>query len=445
VLVLAPAGGLRGTVVSADDHPVAGAAVTVEGAPWVARGATSDSAGAFRLEAVPREAVTLVVVARGYRTARVAFSRGEEGTDTVVRVKLASAEPVEGDVSDDDGRPVAAWVVACEGQPAEVHVESGDNGVFRLPPSAIDCDAVAEPNDGAPSDAAHVVEGRRLRLVVGAGGAIEGFVVDGRGSPVRLFHLGVESFVAARGNGSGPKGARRFEDVRGAFRWEKLPPGSYVLSASAPGKAPSRSDTVVVAGGGVARGVRVVLADGGVVAGHVYDERRAPVAGVAIHFDMVSSVVDSSAAATTGEDGAYRLEGAPAGPFTLRAEKGGYRMRMLSGLRVASGATLTLDVTLGAADNRGGMELGGIGASLMPAKGGIALAGVFPGDPAERAGLRAGDRVVRIDGEDTTSMSVADAIQRLRGEAGTTVGLSLQREGSSETIDVVVVRGTIVH
>ena len=198
-------------------------------------------------------------------------------------------------------------------------------------------------------------------------------------------------------------------------------------------------------GGAVTRGVRIALLRGGIVTGHVLDEHHAPIAGVDVHFDAVSSVANSNASATTDEAGLYRIEGAPAGPITLRVHKDGFRMKLVSGLRVDSGATLRQDVTLVTLDGGGGLELGGIGAQLEQTGGAVALRDVFPGDPAGRAGLRAGDRIVRIDGETTQGMSMADVLQRLRGEPGTSVGVSAQRPETGETVELTIVRGTIVH
>jgi hypothetical protein len=447
VLVLVPAGAVRGTVVDGDDHPVAGAVVTVEGAPWITRRQTSDEAGAFRLATVPAEATSLVVVARGYRRATVALPTGGDANEVVVRVKLEAAPPVQGEVVDEDGTPVAARVVACEGQPTEEHVESNDQGAFEVPASAIGCQALAERDDAAPSDPAPVVEGRSLRLRLRAGGSLEGAVVDARGAGVPSYRLGIESFVAARGSARamGSRGSRPVDDPRGAFQWEKLPPGSYVLTASAPGLPPARSDSVEVVGGKATRNVRIVLVAGGVVTGHVFDDKHAPLPGVELAFDLVSSVVASRASATTDESGAYRLEGAPAGPFTLRARKDGFRLRMVSALRVASGQTLTQDLLLTPSDGQGGIELGGIGATIAQSREGIVIGSVFGGDPADRAGLSTGDRILRIDGESTDGMSSADAIQRIRGQVGTSVGLSVRRAATGDTVDVVVVRGSIVR
>ncbi|HTQ46382.1 MAG TPA: PDZ domain-containing protein, partial [Polyangiaceae bacterium] len=160
-----------------------------------------------------------------------------------------------------------------------------------------------------------------------------------------------------------------------------------------------------------------------------------------LHFDLVSSVVDDGAGTTTDEAGAYRLEGAPAGPFTLRVQKQGFRTKLVPGLRVDSGQTLTQEVSLSASG--GGMDLAGIGAGLGQNADGIFVAQVFGGDPADRAGLRSGDHIVSIDGEDASNMSVADAVQRLRGQVGTSVGMSIRRGGG--TIDMVIERAAIVH
>ncbi len=433
---------VRGTVVDPQGHPVSGAVLSTEGAPWFVRTATTDEAGAFRLAAVPEEATSLVAVARGYRSARVALEPRQDKAELVLRVRLEAAPPVDGEVRDGDGNPVQARVVACEGQAAEAHVSSAPDGTFQLPPSAIGCEAVADHDEYASSDPVGVVEGRHLVLRLKPGGAIEGVVVDERGTGLASFEIGIESFSAARSR-SQSRGRRGFEDPRGSFRWDKLAPGSYVLSASAPGRPPARSDPIEVSAGAPTRGVRIALPQGGAVAGHVFDELHAPIAGVELRFDVVSSTLESGAVGRTDDSGSYRIEGAPSGPFTLRAQKDGFRVRLVSGLRVAAGGTLTQDIALSRYDGGTSVELAGIGATLQEAREGITVGFVFPGDPAERAGLRAGDRLVRIDGEDADGLSVADAIQRLRGEVGTSVGVSVRRPSTGETLDVLIVRAAI--
>jgi hypothetical protein len=444
-LVLSLATAVRGSVVDTEDHPVAGAVLSVEGVPWIVRSGTSDEAGAFRLTTVPAEATSLVAVARGYKTARVALVHREDQAELVVRVRLAAASPVNGEVFDADHNPVRARIVACEGQPSEVRTTSGEDGAFQLAPSAIGCEVVAEHDEFAPSDAVTVTEGHRVSLRLKPGGVIEGVVVDERGAAVRSFAVGIESFSPARGKTIRGGAPRTLDDARGAFRWDKLAPGSYVLTASAAGKPPARSDSIEVSGGATTRGVRIVLVRGGTVIGHVYDERHTPIAGVDVRFDAVSSVLESSADAKSDDAGGYRLEGAPQGPFTLRVQKEGFRLRLLSGLRVDPRGVLTLDVSLTTFDGGAGLEYAGIGASLQQTPDGILLGNVFPGEPAERAGLRSGDRILQIDGEQASAMSVADVLQRLRGEAKTTVGVSVVRPDTGETLDLMVARAAIVR
>ncbi|MFF4581675.1 S41 family peptidase [Streptomyces sp. NPDC001389] len=70
------------------------------------------------------------------------------------------------------------------------------------------------------------------------------------------------------------------------------------------------------------------------------------------------------------------------------------------------------------------------------ADGRIEVDRVQPGSPAARAGLRAGDRLLSVDGQEVSGLPVADVVARLRGEAGTPVVLGLGRDGAvlTETV-----------
>ncbi len=444
-LVLSAAGAVSGMVVDTDDHPVGGATLFVEGVPWAVRSANSDAAGAFRLAIVPNGVTSLVAVARGYKTARVALPRRDDPVELVVHVRLEAGAPAQGDVLDPDGNPIKARVVACEGQPSEATAVSGDDGTFQLPPSAIGCAAVAQHDEYEASTAVLLAEGRRAQLRLRAGGAVEGVVVDDTGNAVPSYTIGVESYSGVQPRSLRSVPPRKVDDPRGAFRIERLAPGRYVLGVGAPGKAPGRSDSIDVTGGITTSNVRIVIPLGGAVGGHVFDEHHAPLEGVNLRFDSVSSVVDSSARATTDAAGLYRLEGAPAGPFTLLAQKDGYRVRMMSGLRVDARGTLAQDIVLNSVDGGAGLEFAGIGANLTLTPEGVTMTAVGAGDPAERAGLRPGDRILGIDGDSTDGMSLTDVLQRLRGEAGTSVGVSVQRPKTGETVDVTIERAAILR
>jgi carboxyl-terminal processing protease len=65
------------------------------------------------------------------------------------------------------------------------------------------------------------------------------------------------------------------------------------------------------------------------------------------------------------------------------------------------------------------------------------------GSPAEKAGLKTGDKVTQIDGKSTTGMSIDEAVKEIRGKKGTTVTLQVSRDGSSSPLEFKVVRDVI--
>ncbi len=86
----------------------------------------------------------------------------------------------------------------------------------------------------------------------------------------------------------------------------------------------------------------------------------------------------------------------------------------------------------------------GIGAQVEQAEnGGVRLVNVFPGSPAEKAGLKDGDIIIKVDGEDITGLTLLEQVSRIRGPAGSEVVLTIIREGVRDPFDVTVVRGRI--
>jgi len=85
-------------------------------------------------------------------------------------------------------------------------------------------------------------------------------------------------------------------------------------------------------------------------------------------------------------------------------------------------------------------EFGGLGLDI--AKKGEVLVVVAPMDdtPAARAGVRAGDEILAIDGESTRLMDVARAAAKMRGPAGKRVTLTLMRPGFTQPQDITILR-----
>jgi carboxyl-terminal processing protease len=69
----------------------------------------------------------------------------------------------------------------------------------------------------------------------------------------------------------------------------------------------------------------------------------------------------------------------------------------------------------------------GIGAELGKRNDKLVVIAPIDGSPAQKAGLRAADQIIKIDSEDATSLSVDEAVAKIRGKAGTAVKLGLVR------------------
>jgi carboxyl-terminal processing protease len=94
---------------------------------------------------------------------------------------------------------------------------------------------------------------------------------------------------------------------------------------------------------------------------------------------------------------------------------------------------------LTAAQLRGSFD--GIGVELDRRDGQLKVVSPIAGSPAERAGVRSGDVILAVDGQDVTALSMDTISGRIRGPRGTSVALGLLRDGAR--LDVTVARDTI--
>jgi carboxyl-terminal processing protease len=94
-------------------------------------------------------------------------------------------------------------------------------------------------------------------------------------------------------------------------------------------------------------------------------------------------------------------------------------------------------------------EYEGIGAELgvttdpITGEDRITIMGVFPEQPADKAGLRPMDRILKINGQPTDKMSLEQAVSLIRGPRGTQVTLTIQRETIPEPFDITLTRQRI--
>lgn len=73
----------------------------------------------------------------------------------------------------------------------------------------------------------------------------------------------------------------------------------------------------------------------------------------------------------------------------------------------------------------------------------VTITKVYEDTPAEKAGLKAGDVIVKVDDIDATSMEVSDLVQHIRGEEGTTVHLEIYRPGESDDLEYDIERAKV--
>jgi carboxyl-terminal processing protease len=98
------------------------------------------------------------------------------------------------------------------------------------------------------------------------------------------------------------------------------------------------------------------------------------------------------------------------------------------------------DYVLGQSLLEGSYE--GIGAYVTVKDGQITIIAPIADSPAAKAGIKAGDIILEIDGEPTANMSLAEAIIKVRGPIGTAVKLTVLHEGDTEPVEIEIVRAS---
>ncbi|MGI8812882.1 MAG: S41 family peptidase [Pyrinomonadaceae bacterium] len=85
----------------------------------------------------------------------------------------------------------------------------------------------------------------------------------------------------------------------------------------------------------------------------------------------------------------------------------------------------------------------GIGVSILQHRDGVYVQSVIPNTPAEKAGLRYGDRLVAVDGKDAREWSSSEVSKNVRGELGTSVKIRVERASSNTPTEYEIVRAGV--
>jgi carboxyl-terminal processing protease len=88
-------------------------------------------------------------------------------------------------------------------------------------------------------------------------------------------------------------------------------------------------------------------------------------------------------------------------------------------------------------------EFGGVGIQIGVKENRLAVIAPIEGTPAYRAGVKAGDFIIKVNDETTKDLTLTDAVQKMRGPKGSKVNLTIQREGTPDPLQFTLVRDTI--
>lgn len=88
-------------------------------------------------------------------------------------------------------------------------------------------------------------------------------------------------------------------------------------------------------------------------------------------------------------------------------------------------------------------EFGGLGIEISVNNGVLTIISPIEDTPAWHAGIKAGDKVIAIDGKSTRGLSLVEASQLMRGKRGTKIVLRIVRDGADEPQNISITRGSV--
>ncbi len=88
-------------------------------------------------------------------------------------------------------------------------------------------------------------------------------------------------------------------------------------------------------------------------------------------------------------------------------------------------------------------EFGGLGIEVTQENGFVKVISPIDETPAFRAGIKPGDLITHLNGESTQGLSLQDAVEQMRGERGSTIRLTIRREGEARPLEISLTRDVI--
>ncbi len=466
VIELPATGEVQGSVRDANGRPLAGVTVALIGGPQ-RQSASVDDQGTFRLPHVaPGE--YRVVASLGWQTRlRAPGTRDDDvqgepvtvregGVEEVKLVVEASDGQISGVVRGADGAPVAdAFIEAVRESDSPARAAGASARMsrwsFNERPNLTDQDGRftiaglphgphtirAHRKGGGEALVEHVAIGSEVVLTIEATGRMSGTVSVRGGEPPAEFTVGVYD------EKTGFDRRDTFFRTAGAWSLPELPAGTYRVGVSAGGNG---TEVVVnMTAGEDTTGVRVELVPKVNARGIVVDLEGRPVAGMEV------SVVSSSGGRSLSDEGRrhisdaagrYELSEVPAGKVQVGVSPTSgdseYMASTISMVIDASAPTIELaPLRVARRRLRPGEAAGDFGYVIKESEPGadpllrrLIVAVVRPGGPAAQAGLKVGDEVVRVDGQEVTggNSGLASTLQRVPAGTAVRFGLADGRE-----------------
>jgi protocatechuate 3,4-dioxygenase beta subunit len=446
-LVLGGGLSLSGIVMGPERERIVGARVWIED-ELGRRRIGCDGEGRFVAGGLNAGKKLLQAEAANFSPSRVQVVEVSSSTrDSTVTIHLAKAHGLSGQVADAEGRGVAGATVELRpGTPTQrpknlirpPQVKTDGHGRFSFS-TVFDLPLVVTAR--GPGNTVAMRSGVRpgtqdLVLRLQGSGGIVGRVTRGdNGEPINHFA------VVAQPSGIRGVLAQRAEvlSASGDFQLEHLVPGRYSVIVSVHGSAPTEVGAVGVVAGADVR-VDVSINSGGSIEGVVVDQRGSGVPGAAVTLETGwagDRVISDSW-------GKFRIPDVARGRRSLTVKHGDYDTQMLTGIAVHPVQETPVRVELRRRQGpRAAVRFAGIGVIISQRDGKLWVMQTLAGSPAALAGVRVGDQIIAVDGRALREMTMASAIETMRGVEGTPVRLQLGRGEQEVAIDILRAEVTI--
>ncbi len=335
---------IAGTVFYPDGRPARGALITANhrsksggfGPMRRARNqqagkTTADKEGHFQITGLESKkyAIRARKAGRGTLGAKANFYASlpavEAGT-AGLRLDLEAPHLLKGRVLDEQGQPVTAFRIkgkAVEsGGPEESQKFTSDDGTFQFEKLGSGRWRITAAAEGFHQDESHTVQlpsgDTPLVIVLQREGSIAGQVLSPGGTPLPGAIVRANTGKGQRGFG-GNRGPRAEADEEGLYLLEDLNPGTYQVTASAPGWADNEQVLVDITPGLAAEGIVLQLRRGGSISGIVLESDGSPMTGRNVHWGSNAMAFGSRGETKTDNAGRFEFKNVTPGQWQVSA------------------------------------------------------------------------------------------------------------------------------